>query len=872
MGKSENQVRKKKMKFAFMIILLAVSVAIVTLLVICNGNVTNIPTVAKSIFSVNKGETASGPNEEGQAVDSISMETEGYAEENGTPASWHLDKSAEWTDIDKAKITFDVDSVMKLADGNYHDIVLVLDRSGSMYGDKLAKVKSDSIELVEYLLSDSHNNVALIAYETDSLIMSEFTNNKNDVINKINSLTDAGCTNYNAPLKHVDEIMDGYVKQANRDVTTLFLTDGYPNEDTPNQIATYQMLKSKYPYMAINGVQYEMGTQMTQEIIDISDEQWVASMDTLNNVLFEAAITPAVYEAFNVEDVINNEYFVVGSIDDIEVTKGIVNLIEENGIQKVVWTLDNEDRGINAGFDAQMVINVTLKEEYKYETGYYPTNKKTTVTYRVEDENTQTKETEDTPILRMQAYNVIYDPNTPQGATVTGVPATESYYPFENVTKVQAEPNCEGWNFYGWEIATSNVTKINEDTFIMPTNNVVIRAIWGKPSISKSMDGTVETAMPPDVKYAVQIYGINQDEGADGSLLGLTFGPATGASYNNSYVTHTYRANASGTYDVLIVKHNVSSDGSETIITAFLTNSNGDRVTRTEEEKQKYDVNMHNMSWKQIADVTDKTVFRDCMLCGDTKSVELYLNDTIKSGTTRTAYGDGAGVLSGIVNQYYRMWNPAKSNSKSAYNNSAVGTGVTLSSDEEKYGSNARNAGAYKTSHIRATLIGSNVSNPTIGYAGNVNLTSSNCLYSCIESDLQNVITPKKVKYVTGTSTSSYSSTNTPLVDSIWLFSNREVYGTGQNSGQTTEGIGASGVGYSKFGDTESKYYMASYSGINTDNRKAYNESGSSYDWWLRSPYLGSSFGVSRVSSIGYASDGYTPCVTYALGFGFCIK
>ncbi|MBR2786469.1 MAG: InlB B-repeat-containing protein, partial [Clostridia bacterium] len=375
------------------------------------------------------------------------------------------------------------------------------------------------------------------------------------------------------------------------------------------------------------------------------------------------------------------------------------------------------------------------------------------------------------------------------------------------------------------------------------------------------------------VKYAVQIYGINQDVGANDETLGLTFGPATGASYKNSYVTHEYEetSEGSGEYYVKIVTHTVASNGTETAneTPEYLTNSSSDRVVRTTAEKEAYDINLHEMSWKEIEAVSDKSVFRDCMLCGDTKSVNLTLNSTIRSGAIQTAYGDGAGVLT--INQYYTMWNPAKNSSISSYNNSAVGTGVTLNSDEQKYGSNARNAGAYKTSHIRATLIGSDVSNPTIGYAGDVNLTSSNCLYSCIESDLQNVITPKKVKYVTGSSNTSYNTNNTPLVDSIWLFSDREVYGT-TTACYVTEGIGASGDGYNKFGNTESKYYMSSYNSSDTNNREAYGAGGSAANWWLRSPQLSgssNSFGVYLHGDVSPHNYVYTKL---GLGFGFCIK
>ncbi|MBR2786997.1 MAG: VWA domain-containing protein, partial [Clostridia bacterium] len=188
MKDGRNWQNKNIAKEVIIAVTLLVTVIVVALLVICNGNVTNIPTVAKSIFSVNKGETVSGPNEEGQAVDSISMETEGYAEENGTPASWHLDKSAEWTDIDKARITFDVDSVMKDVEGNNKDVLLVLDISGSMSGNKLAKVQSDSVELVEYLLSDSNNNVGLIVYDDVADTITGFTNNSSELVSQINSM------------------------------------------------------------------------------------------------------------------------------------------------------------------------------------------------------------------------------------------------------------------------------------------------------------------------------------------------------------------------------------------------------------------------------------------------------------------------------------------------------------------------------------------------------------------------------------------------------------------------------------------------------------------------------------------------------------
>ena len=67
--------------------------------------------------------------------------------------------------------------------------------------------------------------------------------------------------------------MSNYQFENNRDVAVLFLTDGYPNEDIPNQISTYEVLKIKYPYMTINGIQYEMGNRIVEDIKRISDNE-----------------------------------------------------------------------------------------------------------------------------------------------------------------------------------------------------------------------------------------------------------------------------------------------------------------------------------------------------------------------------------------------------------------------------------------------------------------------------------------------------------------------------------------------------------------------------------------------------------------------
>ena len=425
-----------------------------------------------------------------QEIKSVEIESDTY----DAPGSFKIDKSAKWIGKGKAQVIFDVNSVMKTDGNKYHDVILVLDISGSMDGEKLDKAKSDSIELIDYLLNDSHNKVAIITFDSTSEIISSFSNDKEDLINKINNLSVRGATDYNSALNNVDVLMGDYQQNANRDIVTLFLTDGYPNEDTPNQVGTRDILKDKYPYLAINGIQYEMGKDIIEEIKQITDRQWVADQSTLNNVLFDAAVSPVAYEDFIVTDYIHNDYFKINSVDDIKVTMGTVDLTDENGVQKITWNLGKNS--YMTGGNAKMYINLNQKEEYLENEGYYPTNKKENVSYKLPEEAEKTVSSSDTPVLK-NVYEVIYDTNAPDGCTLESIPK-EKYFIFQNVTKKTNELSCEGYLFKGWEFDSKDgegIIKVNDDVFQMPGHDVVIRGTWSKQDISKSMDGTVHEKM-----------------------------------------------------------------------------------------------------------------------------------------------------------------------------------------------------------------------------------------------------------------------------------------------------------------------------------------------------------------------------------------
>ena len=414
--------------------------------------------------------------------------------EEKEPGSWQVEKSGKWISKGKARVSFDVDTTLMTEDKDT-DVILVLDISGSMSGDKLDRVKTDSTELIDSLLSNKNNNAALITFDTESTIVSDFTNDKDYLIQEINNLKDTGSTNYYQPLVNVDTILKDYVKTDDKEVIVLFLTDGYPNEDTPNQIAQYQTLKKNYPYITINGIQYEMGETILDPIKEISDNQFFADMETLNNVLFDASVAPISYDEFKIVDYIDNDYFILKSEDDITVSQGSVKLEEENGKQKITWTIPY----LKTGRDAKLTMDINLKDEYIGQGGIYPTNESEEIISKIVNIPDEDVSSMRTPVLS-DNYKVIYDGNSPDGSTVSNVPEEVNYSVFDTVSLTTEELSCVGYEFKGWEIVNKDVTRVGEDHFIMPEEDVVIRAKWSKVEVSKSMNGTVNNMGDPIMK------------------------------------------------------------------------------------------------------------------------------------------------------------------------------------------------------------------------------------------------------------------------------------------------------------------------------------------------------------------------------------
>ncbi len=485
-------------------------------------------------------------------VKTITLDSGNY----NNPGSWKVNKSAKWIGRDKAQIEFDVETIAKNIDGRHKDIILVMDVSGSMEGEKLDRAKEDAIGLAESVLSDPNNRMALIIFDDESEIKTGLTNNRSEMINLLNRISADGMTNYNDALEDAETVLENYHREANRDLIILFLTDGYPNVNIPNQVATYQLLKDRFPYMTIHGIQYEMGEDIIQEIKDISDKQWLADIDTLNNVLFDAAFKSYKYENFVVTDYINNDYYHLDTVKDIKTNTGEVTLTEENGTQKITWNVGE----IASGFHGKMTIDVVLKDEVKNTIGLFPTNQGESIESKLETEDNQVSITsEQTPKLQ-NGYKVTYVPNPPRGCNL-GSSTVETHYAYEVVNKWTNKLTCEGYAFKGWEIISDDklgTRMINDDTFIMPAYDVEIRGVWTRQDITKSMNGVVhenentlyrvlqDAAI--EGRYAKEFTGEHQDSFADNGIKSIyhwyadndTDGEAILNKYNVRFANHCW--------------------------------------------------------------------------------------------------------------------------------------------------------------------------------------------------------------------------------------------------------------------------------------------------------------------------------------------
>lgn len=405
-------------------------------------------------------------------------------ESNSKNNSWSLNKDANWNSSTTAKVKYELSSTAQVKQKK-EDIIIVVDTSESMQGTKLDKVKESIKDLLDITL-ESDNRVAITTFNNSYSLISPFSNNKEEIIEKLNNISVGENTSYYTGLKSIYDVMKDYTVSSNRDLITIFITDGYPNVSTPNEKNVYKALKEKYPKMKIYGIQYEMNlTKVIKDLKNISDDQWIANESNISNILKETIDLSNNYKDFIIEDIINTKYFRINDEGSIITSIGTAKIENENDNQKLVWNLDDK---YATGANQTLEFEVVLKDEYQDQDGLYPIIKSESINYSYDNKAIHSTNYE-TPVLNTK-YEVTYDVNTPKGCSI-GKYDKEKYSVFQNVKLKEENLSCDGYVFDGWKVLDDNISSINDEVFVMPGHDVVIRALWSTPKLKLSIDGQI---------------------------------------------------------------------------------------------------------------------------------------------------------------------------------------------------------------------------------------------------------------------------------------------------------------------------------------------------------------------------------------------
>jgi len=413
-----------------------------------------------------------------ELIPSVEIDSKKLSYQEKTPGSFRMTKSAKWISSNQVKVTLDLDTV-SYSENKGKDIIFIIDTSTEMKNDKILEVKKEIKNIVNTLLLDSNHKISIITYSDTSKIVTSLSNDKeaiNDIVDGIEVETE-GRNLYQA-YKNLEVILKETPPSKDRNTSVILIAGGYANKETPNEVGEYEYLKTEYPSVSMKGIQYRIEGGIEQ-LNKVSDQIYLSDRETFKDHLYESLELTKSYESLDITESINEELFDIEKIEKVKVTEGTV----KKDKNKLTWELE----GLPSGKRSQLEYVIEMKELSEGE--IYAVSKKNEIRYVIGETEEEIESTV-TPVLG-RYFEVTYEGNAPSGCTINKVPDKSTYEIYEMVEISKEVPICEGYDFVGWESATSGVLKASSTEFIMPESDVIMRAEWSKITMSLGLEGEV---------------------------------------------------------------------------------------------------------------------------------------------------------------------------------------------------------------------------------------------------------------------------------------------------------------------------------------------------------------------------------------------
>ncbi len=406
------------------------------------------------------------------------------AQEEG---AWKITQTATASSSSEAELVIKANSILK-GDGKDKDIYIMLDTSGSMTNDRIRETTSAISKLADTMLNHQNgdNRMAMAAFNSEITDVSHGW--KNDAMLFRLYMGDylpsaIGGTDYYSAIKQIDSVFENYEYSEDRDAIVLFITDGAPVENHPLEEAEYRVLKEKYPWLIVQGIQFEMGDTIIEQIKKVSDNQFASDLENVEDVVFEAALDGYKYSTFDFSTAINDDYYEIVSAD---ATMGNVSIDGSN----IDWDMSGQYR---SGTRQSLTVKLNVKQAcIGKDDSICPVERSSNIKTQLRETPDESTQTNETPVLQFR-FNISYDLNAPDGCDegANSLPATAKQLIYTEAQISDYVPTCEGYQFRGWAIVSDIAYRYNENYFQMPEEDVILRAIWAKPTVSKTMDGTI---------------------------------------------------------------------------------------------------------------------------------------------------------------------------------------------------------------------------------------------------------------------------------------------------------------------------------------------------------------------------------------------